>query len=82
MLHTEGVSTVLVEGGAKVITSLLAANLVDRIVVGLAPKIVGQGTEAVGRLGVSRVQDAIALTNRSVHITPDDVLLAWDVGQL
>ncbi|MDQ4068975.1 MAG: RibD family protein [Actinomycetota bacterium] len=78
-VHDEGVSSLLVEGGAKVITSLLSRRLVDRIVVGVAPKIFGDGTDAVGPLGVTRVEHAIALTNRSVHITPDDVLLAWDV---
>ncbi len=75
----EGVSSLLVEGGARVITSLLSRRLVDRIVVGVAPKIFGHGTEAVGPLGVTRVAEAITLVNRSVHITPDDVLLAWDV---
>ncbi len=75
----EGVSSLLVEGGAKVITSLLARRLVDRIIVGIAPKIFGQGTDAVGPLGVTKVEQAIALTNRSVHVTAEDVLLAWDV---
>src|SRR6185369_8891713 len=48
-----GVRSLLVEGGAQVITSLLGAGLVDRIVVGTAPRIIGAGTEAVGDLGVA-----------------------------
>ena len=44
-----GVETLLVEGGARVITSLLAAGVVDRLIVGVAPTIIGQGTEAVAR---------------------------------
>jgi riboflavin-specific deaminase-like protein len=79
VLRDEGVSSVLVEGGARVITSLLSARLVDRVIVGVAPTIIGEGTEAVGALGVSRVADGIRLTNRSVHVLPDDILLAWDV---
>jgi 3,4-dihydroxy 2-butanone 4-phosphate synthase/GTP cyclohydrolase II len=79
VLRAEGVASLLVEGGAKVITCLLEVGLVDRIVVGVAPRIIGAGTEAVGPLGVARVADAIRLTNRSVHLTADDVLLAWDV---
>jgi 3,4-dihydroxy 2-butanone 4-phosphate synthase/GTP cyclohydrolase II len=78
-LRDEGIRSLLVEGGAEVITSLLAEGLVDRIVIGVSPKILGTGTEAVGPLGVARVQDGIRLTNRSVHMTPDDILLAWDV---
>lgn len=80
LLRAEGVRSVLVEGGAQVITSLLAAGLVDRIVVGTAPRIIGAGTEAVGDLGVARVTEGIVLRNRSVHLTADDVVMAWDVG--
>ncbi len=79
-LRAEGVRSVLVEGGAHVITSLLGAGLADRIVVGTAPRIIGAGTEAVGDLGVARVTEGIALRNRSVHLTADDVVMAWDVG--
>jgi GTP cyclohydrolase II len=79
-LRDDGVRSLLVEGGAQVITSLLAAGLVDRVVVGTAPVIIGAGTEAVGNLGVARVVDGIVLRNRSVHLTADDVVTAWDVG--
>ena len=79
-LRSEGVRSVLVEGGAQVITSLLGSGLVDRIVVGTAPRIIGAGTEAVGDLGVALVTEGIALSNRSVHLTSDDVVMAWDVG--
>ena len=78
-LRGEGISSVLVEGGSRVITSLLAGGFVDRLVVGVAPTIIGQGTEAVGPLGVVRVADGIRLTNRCVHMMADDILLAWDV---
>jgi 3,4-dihydroxy 2-butanone 4-phosphate synthase/GTP cyclohydrolase II len=78
-LRESGVRSLLVEGGARVITSFLSAGLVDRVVVGTAAKIIGTGKEAVGDLGVARVADGIALRNRSVHLTPDDILTAWDV---
>jgi GTP cyclohydrolase II len=80
MLRDEGVCSLMVEGGAKVITSLLSQRLVDRLVIGVAPKIIGGGTEAVGPLGVLRIADGITLTNRSLHATDEDVVLAWDVA--
>ena len=49
----------LVEGGAKMITSLLKNKLVDRLVITIAPKIIGQGIEAVGELGVKELKEAI-----------------------
>lgn len=78
-LHRAGVETLLVEGGARVITSLLGAGVVDRLVVGVAPTIIGQGTDAVGPLGITSVADGLKLVNRSVHVVGDDVLVAGDV---
>jgi GTP cyclohydrolase II len=79
VLRERGVRSLLVEGGARVITSLLGAGLVDRVVIGTAPKIIGAGKEAVGDLGIARVAEGIALRNRFVHLTADDVVTAWDV---
>jgi GTP cyclohydrolase II len=78
-LRAGGVETLLVEGGSRVITSLLAADVVDRLIVGVAPTIIGQGTEAVGPLGVTAIAGGIRLVNRSVHVLDDDLLLAWDL---
>jgi len=44
-----GISTLMVEGGAQVITSFLRQRLVDRIVITLAPLFVG-GLRAIDRL--------------------------------
>jgi 3,4-dihydroxy 2-butanone 4-phosphate synthase/GTP cyclohydrolase II len=79
VLRELGVRTLLVEGGARVITSLLGARLVDRLVVGTTPKIIGTGVEAVGDLGIARVTQGISLRNRCMHVTPEDVIMAWDV---
>lgn len=79
VLRELGVRTLLVEGGARIITSMLSARLVDRLVVGTTPKIIGTGVEAVGDLGIARVAQGISLRNRCMHVTPDDVIMAWDV---
>jgi riboflavin-specific deaminase-like protein len=79
ILRRMGIRSLLVEGGARLITSMLAAGTVDRLIVGLAPRIIGAGTEAVGDLGVDRVGDGLRLANRAAHLAGEDVLLAWDV---
>ncbi|HEX2050169.1 MAG TPA: GTP cyclohydrolase II [Actinomycetota bacterium] len=79
MLRRAGLSSLLVEGGQRVITSLLRARCVDRVVVALAPIVLGKGVEGVGDLGIGRVADGISLTNRSVSIAGTDVLVACDV---
>jgi riboflavin biosynthesis pyrimidine reductase len=71
----------LAEGGAKVITSMLAGGIVDRLIVGVAPTIMGRGMEAVGALGTMTVNEGIALRNRSMHVLADDVVFSWDVAR-
>ncbi|HET9257683.1 MAG TPA: GTP cyclohydrolase II RibA [Pseudonocardiaceae bacterium] len=80
VLRELGVRTLLVEGGARVITSLLGAGLVDRLIVGTSAKIIGAGIEAVGDLGIARTTQGISLHNRCVHVTADYVITAWDVA--
>jgi riboflavin biosynthesis pyrimidine reductase len=53
---------------------------VDRLVVSVAPTIIGTGVEAVGPLGITRVTDGIRLHNRQVFLAGDDVLLGFDVA--
>jgi GTP cyclohydrolase II len=78
-LRDGGIESLLVEGGAKVITSLLAAGVVDRLVVAVAPTIIGSGTEAVGDLRIDRIIEGIRLGNRFVCSVDDDVVVAFDV---
>jgi 3,4-dihydroxy 2-butanone 4-phosphate synthase/GTP cyclohydrolase II len=80
VLRAAGVRSLLVEGGGRVITSFLGARLADRLVVAIAPTVVGAGTEAVGELGIARIADGLRLTSRSVYTVGDDLLVAADVG--
>jgi 5-amino-6-(5-phosphoribosylamino)uracil reductase/diaminohydroxyphosphoribosylaminopyrimidine deaminase/5-amino-6-(5-phosphoribosylamino)uracil reductase len=65
-LYASGVRSVLVEGGAALITSLLCNRLVDRLAVCVAPKILGSGIEAVGDLGICELNDSLALVDTSI----------------
>jgi GTP cyclohydrolase II len=80
LLRESGVRSLLVEGGAEVITSFLRARVVDRVVVGIAPTILGAGKEAVGDLEIARVAEGLHLTRRSIHSLGADLVLAADVG--
>ena len=75
-----GVQSLLVEGGAKVINSLLAAGVADRPIVLGPPTIVSAGAEAVGDLGIAIVASWLRLINRSLNVMADDLLIAWDVN--
>jgi 3,4-dihydroxy 2-butanone 4-phosphate synthase/GTP cyclohydrolase II len=74
-----GIRSLLVEGGASVITSLLRDGFADRVVVALAPMLLGKGTEAVGDLGVGEVVNALRLVNPTRHSAGTDLLIAADL---
>jgi len=74
-LGKRNISSVLVEGGAAVITSLLTEKLTDRVVIIIAPKIVGKGVEAVGDLGIQRMDEALRLTYRKILRKGDDLIV-------
>jgi len=79
LLRALGVRSVLVEGGARVLTSFLKAGLADRLIVGIAPTILGAGTEAVGDLDIVSVANGLRITNQSIYRAGDDLLFAGDV---
>jgi GTP cyclohydrolase II len=78
-LRRTGIRSLLVEGGAGVITSFLSSGLVDRLIVGIAPRVLGSGTDAVRDLGVTDVAASLRIERRTVHVAGDDVLIAGDV---
>jgi diaminohydroxyphosphoribosylaminopyrimidine deaminase/5-amino-6-(5-phosphoribosylamino)uracil reductase len=74
-LGREGVSSVLVEGGAGVITAFLGAGLVDRLVVITAPKVLGKGIEAVGDLGIDDLDRAVRFEIKKIIRSGDDIVI-------
>jgi GTP cyclohydrolase II len=79
VLREAGIGSLLVEGGATVITSFLRKRLADRAVVAIAPTIIGTGTEAVGDLDVASMRDGLHLAGRSAQLVGDDVVVAGDL---
>ena len=69
------ISSLLVEGGAGVITSFVRAGLFDRMIVITAPKIVGKGVETVGDLGITRMDDSIQLRCERIFRKGKDVVM-------
>lgn len=58
LLHAEGVRHVMVEGGSRILSSFLAAGLVDELIVYLAPTLLGSGTPALNGLGITTLAEA------------------------
>ena len=72
-----GIRTLMVEGGAGVITSMLRESLVDKLVLVQAPLAIGSGREAVGDLGVRSINMARRATTVSVAQAGNDIV--WEM---
>jgi diaminohydroxyphosphoribosylaminopyrimidine deaminase/5-amino-6-(5-phosphoribosylamino)uracil reductase len=69
-LAAEGVQSLLLEGGPTLATAFLEADLVDKLLIFVAPTISGDGPSLLGALSHPR-----ALTRLSARPVGDDVLL-------
>ncbi|VXB58230.1 Diaminohydroxyphosphoribosylaminopyrimidine deaminase / 5-amino-6-(5-phosphoribosylamino)uracil reductase [Arthrobacter sp. 9V] len=58
MLFEQGVRHLMVEGGSSILSTFLAADLVDELIVYIAPTLLGSGTPALNDLGITTLADA------------------------
>jgi riboflavin-specific deaminase-like protein len=79
-LAHEGINDLMVEGGARVITSFLEARLVDYAFITIAPQFLG-GLSAVGASARSGIPAALAnlTTWVSCHLG-EDLVLGGEIG--
>jgi GTP cyclohydrolase II len=75
-----GISSVMVEGGAEIVTSLLRERLADRLAVCVAPILLGRGIEAVGDLGIAQLAQALGLCRVDVRRLGDDLILSGELA--
>jgi diaminohydroxyphosphoribosylaminopyrimidine deaminase/5-amino-6-(5-phosphoribosylamino)uracil reductase len=71
-----GITSVLVEPGSSLATALIKENLVDKLHVFIAPKILGGGTRSVIGAGLNSITQAIPLKNISHEQIGNDILIS------
>jgi len=76
-LGTRNISSILTEGGAKLIGSLMTQKLVDRVTVFIAPKIIGGSLAPgpVGGKGINKMSDALLSTNQQFMSFENDIMI-------
>ncbi|RYZ02243.1 MAG: RibD family protein [Myxococcales bacterium] len=80
-LHERGVRRLLVEGGARVLTSFLRARLADRAALEIAPVWLGaEGTPALRELGVPGIAQAPRLEQPVLERVGSSFLLRGDIA--
>lgn len=78
-LHAHGLSRLLIEGGARTVSSFIDADAVDRLHVLVAPCLLGSGKTGLDLAPLRRLADA-RRPRTSVHILDDgDVLFDCDM---
>ena len=79
-LAAHGVKRLLVEGGAKVLTSFLQAGLAARAAIEIAPLWLGApATPALGELGVTALGRALRLERIVVERLGESILVQGDI---
>ena len=79
-LAQQGISSILVEGGAEVAASCIRAQLVDELVWFRAPLIMGgDGLSATGDLGFDMIDELRPLNRVSMVPVGDDVMEMYEV---
>ena len=69
------VVNMLIEGGSKVIGNALSLGLVDRMVIYVAPKIMGEGLDAIAGMGTKDIGKILKLKDIQVGKIDDDLLI-------
>ena len=69
------ITSVLVEAGQSLATAMLKDNLVDKLELFIAPKLLGGGTKSVLGLGVNRMSDIRSFRSVEWEQVGDDLLL-------
>jgi diaminohydroxyphosphoribosylaminopyrimidine deaminase/5-amino-6-(5-phosphoribosylamino)uracil reductase len=78
-----GVGRLLVEGGGEVAASLFREGLVDRLVLHMAPIVLGgDARPAVGALGIAALEDAPRLTRWTSRSVGSDRVLEGEVSRV
>jgi diaminohydroxyphosphoribosylaminopyrimidine deaminase/5-amino-6-(5-phosphoribosylamino)uracil reductase len=73
-LAKEGLTRILVEGGATLAASLMREDLVDRLYWYRAPKLMGEGVSAVASLGLDAIGGLPQFRRDETQRFGDDVL--------
>ena len=71
---------VLIEGGGAVAGAAVNEDVVDRLALFIAPKLLGGGVRAVEGLGIEKIQDCVPLEDVEVERIGDDLLYLARVG--
>lgn len=74
-LGEKKVQSLLVEGGSEIITSFVRQNLIDRMIVVIAPLIMGKGLSWVRNVRTTKAKGLVSFSSLKVYESGRDLIL-------
>ena len=74
-LGKRGISSILVEGGSTIFTSLIKKKLFDDILLFISPKILGAGLPVVGDMKIKSIGKSVKVKVERVETFGDDIFV-------
>jgi len=78
LLFERGITSIMVEGGAKVISAFLRARLVDAVVLTVAPILLG-GYKAINNLGTTTLEELPCIDPLHTQRLGNDLIVWGDI---
>ena len=75
-LARRGVTSVMVEGGARLSASVLKGGFFDKVKIFYSPKLLGaDATSMVGKLSIRKLKSALEIKDMKVRLVGEDILI-------
>jgi diaminohydroxyphosphoribosylaminopyrimidine deaminase/5-amino-6-(5-phosphoribosylamino)uracil reductase len=68
------ITSILIEGGAHIAASALKAKVVDKVIVFIAPRILGEGLSAVEGLRIDLISASLPLRDIRIRRCGEDIV--------
>jgi diaminohydroxyphosphoribosylaminopyrimidine deaminase/5-amino-6-(5-phosphoribosylamino)uracil reductase len=78
-----GIRKILIEGGSELNAEALKAGIADKLILVVAPKIIGgrRAKPVIGGDGIERMGQAIPLKNSKIRKMGKDLLLEYEISR-
>lgn len=76
-LYNLGINSILVEGGSEIFSSFIKENLFDEFYSFISPKILGNGLNVFGDVGIRSIENAMKLKVYSYEKFENDILIIY-----
>lgn len=74
------IASLLIEGGSQVFTSVIKEKLVDRVIIFVAPKLLGAGIDCLQDLGIRDLKQAVVLKDLECEKLGPDLMITGKIG--